>query len=150
MKWGVFFVSVILLMGCNANEDQEDSKLALIKTTDPTPIQLEKKGPEVEKIKKEVERIDEIYDVAVIKDDHHILIAYKVKHLQRFRMKKIEKELNKRLEKEYKDEEFIVSSDYKIFLEVVRLREKIDEGTINKKEAQKRFNEILELKKEMT
>ena len=39
-------------------------------------------------------------------------------------MKKIEKEVNDILEKKYPDEDFIVSSDYKIFLEADRLGRK--------------------------
>ena len=68
-------------------------------------------------IKKDVEHLDYIYDVAVIKGENEDLVVYKVKHFQRFQMKKIEKEVNEILEKRYPEENFIVSSDYKIFLE---------------------------------
>ena len=37
-------------------------------------------------------------------------------------MKKIEKEVNEILEKKYPEENFVVSSDYKIFLEAYRIR----------------------------
>jgi hypothetical protein len=46
--------------------------------------------------------------------------------------------------------DFTVSSDYKIFLETVRLRERIQSKHISNKEAEKRFKEIIDLQQEMT
>lgn len=150
MKVLVYLVVAIILSGCNMNEKKEDSRLALIKTINPEPIQIEKSGVSVEDIRKQIENMDEIYDTAVVKGDHNILVAYKVNHLDRFRMKKIEKNLTDHLEKKYKKEKFVLSSDYKIFLEAVRLREDIDSGKINEKQADKRLHEIIRLKKEKT
>ncbi len=65
-------------------------------------------------------------------------------------MKKIEKEVTEMLEKKYPDENFVVSSDYKIFLEAFRLGEKMKEPNFSNEEAQKRLDEIIELKKELT
>ena len=65
-------------------------------------------------------------------------------------MKKIEKEVNEILEKRYPDENFIVSSDYKIFLEAYRLGKKMEDPNFSKKDAQKRLEEIIKLKKELT
>ncbi|MFK2825792.1 sporulation protein [Bacillus sp. B190/17] len=150
MKAVIYVLAAIVLAGCSPQEEKEDSRLALIKTTNPEPIQLEHKGPSVEDIRKDVESIDEIYDAAIVKGSHHILVAYKVKHLERFRMKKIEKALKTHLEEQYGKEKFVVSSDYKIFLEAIRLREDIDAGKINEKEADKRLHEIISLKRERT
>ena len=150
MKAVIYALAAVILVGCGFQEEREDSRLALLKTTNPEPIQIEKNGASVEKIRKEVEKVQEIYDAAVIKGDHNILVAYKVRHLDRFQMKKIEKNLKERLEKEYKQEKFIVSSDYKIFLEAVRLREDIDAGKTTNKEADKRLHQIIKLKQEMT
>ncbi|MEK4030877.1 MULTISPECIES: YhcN/YlaJ family sporulation lipoprotein [Bacillaceae] len=150
MKAVIYVLAAVLLAGCGFQKERDDSRLALLKTTNPEPIQIEKNGVSVENIRKEVEAIKEIYDAAVIKGDHNILVAYKVRHLDRFQMKKIEKNLKERLEKEYGQETFIVSSDYKIFLEAVRLREDIDSGKTNDKEADKRLHEIIKLKQERT
>ncbi|KMY53239.1 sporulation protein [Bacillus sp. FJAT-27231] len=150
MKAVICLLAAVILAGCNLQEERKDSRLALMKTTNPEPIQIEKDGVPVEKIRREVEEVKEIYDAAVVKGDHNILVAYKVRHLDRFRMKKIEKNLQERLEKEYSKETFIVSSDYKIFLEAVRLREDIDAGKVNDKEADKRLHRIITLKQELT
>jgi hypothetical protein len=78
------------------------------------------------------------------------LVVYKVKHLQRFRMKTIEKNITNHLEKKYPKEDFIVSSDYKIFLEAVRLKDDMKKRKITEKKAEKRFKEIVSLTEEMT
>ncbi|OCA84238.1 hypothetical protein A8F94_16105 [Bacillus sp. FJAT-27225] len=140
----------MLLAGCGQNEGS--SNLALMNRTNPEPVHTEDNGSRVseEKVEKEVESLPELYDVAVIKGKKEFLVAYKVRHLQRFRMKNIEKKLTTRLEKKFPKEKFTVSSDYKIFLEATRLQEKIKNGNYNGKEAEKRLQEIVKLQKEKT
>jgi hypothetical protein len=146
-------LSVSILFGCQSKE-AKDSQLALLKTTNPSPMVVEKKTEEnlelVDKIKKDVADFEEIYDVAVIKGNGDVLVVYKVKHLKRFHMKKIEKKMTKLLEKNYPDEEFTVSSDYKIFMEAVELNEKMQDPKYSEEKAKKKFNQILELEREMT
>ncbi|MGM0844338.1 MAG: sporulation protein [Bacillota bacterium] len=146
--------TTLFLTGCAVNkEDGTDSRGALIKVTDPPPVEL-MENPETDSIghavKKEIAELEELYDVAVIQGKKEILVSYKVKHTHRFHMKKIEKKMNEKLEDKYPDEEFIVSSDYKIFLETVRLKEKILKNHISNDEAEKRFQEIIKLKEELT
>ncbi|WP_335869930.1 YhcN/YlaJ family sporulation lipoprotein [Bacillus sp. 2205SS5-2] len=139
-----------MVSGCEEKESFDDHKsnTALIKIINPSPVNLSdnKQGiSTAQKVKDEVEKIEDLYDVAIIEGDETILVAYKVKHLKRFTMKKIEKKLNKMLESQFSQEEFIVSSDYKIFLEAVRLKEDMKDGELSKKEANDRFEEILDL-----
>lgn len=103
-----------------------------------------------EKVKKDIQSLDAIYDVAVIAGKEDTLVAYKVKHMKRFGMKKIEKEINKKLEKNYPGENFIVSSDFKIFIEAVELQEKMKDPAYPEKKAEKQLQKIISLKKEMT
>ena len=70
--------------------------------------------------------------------------------MQRFRMKDIEKKLNAMLEKRYPDENFVVSSDYKIFLEAIKLGKKMEDPNFPKKKANEELNKIIKLKKELT
>jgi hypothetical protein len=161
-KWTVtiiiIFLNLFILSGCNTNEikgselkGKQDYK-ALLQATHPTPTDIAggKNKVTAEAIKKDVEHLDYIYDVAVIKGENEDLVVYKVKHFQRFQMKKIEKEVNEILEKRYPDENFVVSSDYKIFLEAYRLGKKMEDPNFSKKDAQKRLEEIIKLKKELT
>ncbi|MBM7647521.1 cytochrome c556 [Bacillus ectoiniformans] len=150
MKALICLIMAVALAGCMPQEEHGTSRYALMKKTDPEPLKLSYKGADAEEVKKEVAKIDDIYDVAVIKANGDVLVAYKVKHLHRFRMKQIEKNLTERLDKQYHGQHFVVSSDYKIFLEAIRLQEDLDAKHITKKEAKKRFEDILKLKKERT
>ena len=156
-KWTVtiiiIFLHLVILSSCNSSElkGKQDYKV-LLQATHPTPTDIAGGENKVtaEDIKKDVEHLDYIYDVAVIKGENEDLVVYKVKHFQRFQMKKIEKEVNAILEKRYPKENFVVSSDYKIFLEAYRLGKKMEDPNFSKKEAQKRLEEIIKLKKALT
>lgn len=149
----IIFSSLFLLAGCGGQKE-EDSKLALIKTTNPAPMQIANHQPSKEnsvaKIKRDISSFPEIYDVAVIQGKKDTLVAYKVKHLQRFRMKAIEGKINKLLEEKYPKENFSVSSDYKIFLEAIKLKERMKNPNFSEKEAEKRLQAIIKLKDETT
>ncbi|WP_102271794.1 YhcN/YlaJ family sporulation lipoprotein [Cytobacillus massiliigabonensis] len=147
----VLFI-VLGLAGCSQNESK-DSELALIKKTDPNPVLIDEntkgKLDLVADIKEEIASYKDIYDVAVVKGKEDTLVVYKVKHLKRFHMKKIEKEIKEILDKKFPDENFTVSSDYKIFLEAVKLNENMQKRNFSEKKAKKRLEEIIKLKKEM-
>lgn len=147
----MIIICVILLSSCNQDEKVKDSQLALMRTTNPNPLMTDQdSNPDrVKKIEKEVNSFDEIYDASIMKGKEETLVVYKVKHMQRFRMKQIEKNLTKTLEDKYPKEKFVVSSDYKIFLEAVRLSERMNAGKLSDKQAEKRFNEIIKMTTDM-
>lgn len=144
-------IGLVLLSSCNQNEQAKDSQLTLMKTTNPNPLVTDKNKDtdSVEEIKKEVSSFPELYDVAVVKGKKDTLVVYKVKHLQRFRMKKIEKNVTQMLEEKYPKENFTVSSDYKIFLEAVRLDERMKSAKFSHKDAEKRFKEIVKMTEDL-
>ncbi|MBS4207942.1 YhcN/YlaJ family sporulation lipoprotein [Bacillus sp. FJAT-50079] len=144
---------LIVVVGCSNQSEQRRSSYALFTMVNPAPIEINSRAaaPSIgDQVREDVNEIDEIYDAAIIEGKKGILVAYKVKHLYRFQMKKIEKNIKKTLKKKYPKEKIYVSSDYKIFLEVIRLGEKLDHHKISQADAEKRFNEIIKLKKEMT
>ncbi|MCM3569969.1 sporulation protein [Neobacillus mesonae] len=146
----LLFSIIFVLASCSQNQEVKDSQLALMKTTNPGPVVTDHDGQSLGKsIKEDVETFPQLYDIAIVKGEKDILVVYKVKHLQRFRMKKIEKEVTKKLEKKYPDEKFTVSSDYKIFLEAVRLEEKIKSEKFTKKQAEKRLKEIIKMTEDL-
>ncbi|MFO1445574.1 sporulation protein [Bacillus sp. Bva_UNVM-123] len=151
----VIFILIIfvMLVSCSQNDSNKKSELALIKTTNPNPVLLEehsqKKVVLVANIEHDIESMKELYDVAIVKGDKDVLIAYKVKHLYRFKMKSIEKKLKDTLQKKYPNENFTVSSDYKIFLEAVKLKEKMEKPNYSKEKANKKLKKIIKLKQEM-
>lgn len=148
----IYLFTIMMLAGCGANGQEKQDYLSLMQTTNPAPRTLEKdsNSASAESIKKTVEKYPDIYDVAVIKGEKEDLVVYKVKQMKRFRMKKIEKEVTALLEKKFPEGEFIVSSDYKIFLEAVRLSEKMKDPSFSRKKAQKRLDEIITLRNELT
>lgn len=156
MKKRVFFfllITCIYLHGCSSEGDGKQSRLALLKTMQPAPIEISYQNKEKSigfQVRQDLKQIDEIYDVAVIEGEKKILVAYKVKHFHRFKMKKIEKKITEQLTNDYPKHEFIVSSDYKIFLEAIRLKEDLEDGNLSTHEAKKRFDKIIKLQKEMT
>ncbi|RHW43593.1 sporulation protein [Neobacillus notoginsengisoli] len=137
---------------CGNRDEANNSRLALMKTTNPDPVHTVDSNSKVseQEVKEDIASFKEIYDVAVIKGKKDVLVAYKVRHLQRFRMKAIEKKVTTRLEKKYPDANFTVSSDYKIFLEATRLRDGLKKGTYTGNEAEKRLQKIIKLQKEKT
>lgn len=147
------FMVFIIMGGCSKHESK-DAQMSLVKTIHPTPLKISNTADREEDmlnaIEHDVESMQELYDAAVLKGEKEILVAYKVKHLQRFHMKKIEKKLNKILEEKYPDENFIVSSDFKIFLEAVELHDLLLKYEVSEEEAQEKFDKIIKLKKEMT
>lgn len=152
-KIGPLFLCCLVILaasGCSAIGKKDDTKLAILKTTNPTPVATDKnhRSDNVEKIKHDVSSMSEVYDVAVVKGEKNTLVAYKVRHLYRFKMKKIEKGINEMLEKRYPIEKFAVSSDYKIFLEAVRLKEKIGSKGFSDQRAEKRLKQIIKMAKE--
>lgn len=149
----LIFSLCVFLAGCA--KETPSSRWSMLKRINPTPIALytendEKQEKLVEGIKEETNTIASIYDVAVIKGKKDTLVAYKVKHMARFKMKSIEKELMKKLESKYPEERFTVSSDFKIFLETIRLWDKIQEQDYSKEKADKRLKEIIQLNNELT
>jgi hypothetical protein len=146
---------VLLAAGCAYDDGKEhqESDTALMKATNPAPIELKKRKESKSiayQVREDALKYDQIYDVAVVEGEKQIIVAYKVKHLHRFNMKNIEKKITETLNKKYPQERFVVSSDYKIFLEAVRLKEDLDNGKVSKKEAEKRLKKIIKLKNEMT
>ncbi|MEH7336650.1 sporulation protein [Neobacillus drentensis] len=141
----------VILSSCNQHQQVKDSQLALIKTTNPKPVITDKKNRRdgVTEIKKDVSSLPELYDVAVVQGKRDTLVVYKVKHLHRFQMKKIEKNINKMLEEKYPKENFTVSSDYKIFLEAIRLDERMKSSKFSHRDAENRLKEIVKMTEEM-
>ena len=138
-----------MISGCSGDSSSKEARMSLIQSVDLDPVYLgdSSKAP-LDQIKKKVASQKEIYDVAVVQKDKDILVAYKVKHMQRFRMKSIESKLNDELQKNYKDYNFTVSSDMKIFLETVELIVNVKDKGYSKKKAGKWFDKIMELQKE--
>jgi hypothetical protein len=150
--WFILLLIVLLVSGCSQTKGVQESRASLIKTTNPSPVQINDKQEKniADDVKKEVKKFDEIYDVAVVQGKKDTLVVYKVRHLQRFRMKQIEKNVTKQLEQKFPKGNFTVSSDYKIFMEAVELKDKVNEPKFSDEKAETRLQQIIKLKNEQT
>ncbi|AZV41792.1 YhcN/YlaJ family sporulation lipoprotein [Peribacillus asahii] len=158
----VWIAVLLMITGCANKEGGKKDDLVLMERTNPKPMDViygmdhddyGKENPNeglITDVKKTVAKHEEIYDVIVVKKDKDILVAYKVKHMKRFHMKKIEKKVKKQLKDKYPDFHFIVSSDYKIFLELFRLNEMLKAKDVPEKKAKKKYEEIISLHEELT
>ncbi|MGP7817243.1 sporulation protein [Niallia sp. 01092] len=154
-KTVIFFLLIISMILTGCEKYSSHSRWALFKMVNQQPVVIGKNDHEanqkkVEQIKEETSAVPSIYDVAVIKGKKDILVAYKVKHMYRLKMKGIEKELKEKLKKKFPDENFTLSSDYKIFLESARLWEKLQDPNYTDKQADKRLKQIIRLNDELT
>lgn len=139
----------LMLTACTG----KDKGSALIKKVDSEPVIITNRQENHEiakKMKETALSMPEIYDVAIIKGKKQTVLAYKVKHLQRFRLNKIQKTLNEKLKDQFPKEKVTVSYDYKIFLETIRLQEKIKSGDVQEEKAEKELRKIIKLNNEKT
>lgn len=144
---------LFMLSACSTGQTKNDGGMSLLKTVNPKPIVTAKSENQesAAAIKKDVNSVPHIYDAAVVKGKKNALVVYKVKHLYRFKMKKIEKQITELLEKKYPNEKFTVSSDYKIFLEAIRLKNRIKEDNkFSEQEAEKQLKKIIKMTEAMT
>ena len=159
-KWGekmnlfktCLLISILVfLAACTPDSDSNEAKASLFKSVNPKPVYLsgKDKAP-LEKIKTEVSNFEEIFDVSVIQKGDQILVAYKVKHMNRFRMESIEQKITKKLNRDFPKHQFLVSSDMKIFLEAIELTVHVQKENYSKKKAEKWFGNIVRLQKEQT
>lgn len=97
-----------------------------------------------------VKKLDVITVAVAVNNDKEIFLAYKVKHLERFRLKKIEKHVKKSLEEEFPFYQITVSSDLKLFLETSELKEKLSKEKMTSKKLSREIEELKNLLNEKT
>ena len=87
-------------------------------------------GQKAEKLLKEDQRIK---NAVVLIHDDRLIAGLRVNTFERFKKRKIAKELSKELEKMYPEMKITVSADSKVLLETNKLIEKEDEQNYSKK-----------------
>jgi|SRR5690606_37087746 len=146
------FLSILIVIGlgsgCNGNENQlgdnNDSRISQIHTS--KPIEQSVSNHAKEKIMTK----EEISDVKAVNTDKELLVAVKVENFNRFRLKNIEKSVKSELEEMYPDYKVIVSSDKKMFWELEKIEQKLQQNDTNKKNLKKDLNKLKSLMKEQT
>jgi hypothetical protein len=134
----------LLLCGC-----QQEAKSAAPKNV----LQINASHQNHQRIETEAEEklktsFPEIRDVVAVEGEEHLLVAYQVKQLERFRSNKIEGEVKKKLEKEFPNYAITTSGDLKIFWEAQKLARK--EKDLSEREMKKKILNLKKLKDEQT
>jgi hypothetical protein len=148
----IFVLLIFLLVGCaKENEVQKQSlqKLNLTQTSAKKTADRADQA-EAEKAVQIVKQRREVNDVRAVSSEKKMIIAYKVKHLERFRMKKIEKAIRKELEKKFPNHEIVVSSDLKLFWKTEELKQKLEKKRFDQKKLDKEIDVLKKLSEEQT
>ncbi|KIL50217.1 hypothetical protein KP77_15920 [Jeotgalibacillus alimentarius] len=133
-------ISILFLTGCAAFEQ-----------TGPVHVKIhDSENGTVKEVAQRIEDTKELYDSVVVAADSTLVVSYKVKHMNRFQMKSIEKKMKSWLTEKYPEKEIVLSSDYKIFMELYAFSDKWQTGELNEQEAMDEIEKIIKLKKEMT
>lgn len=151
MKKIIIFMMLLTLVGCE-KMTEENGLYVFVKNQDVAPFSIVQNidTAKLEELKQQLLTLEELYDVVIIEGENDLLIAYKVKQLSRLKMKHVEKEVKELAKKSLNEEkDIVVSSDYKIFLEAIRLHNKAL-NEMDSAEALEKFNWIIKLEKEMT
>ena len=135
--------------GCNENQNQlgdsnKDLSISQVHTSNRINQSVANQA------KEEIITKEEISDVKAVNTDKELLVAIKVDQFDRFRLKKIEKNVKSDLEKAYPDHKILVSTDSKMYLELDQLEKKLQKDHTNRKNLKKDFNKIKSLMKEQT
>ncbi|OAS89523.1 MULTISPECIES: YhcN/YlaJ family sporulation lipoprotein [Metabacillus] len=145
---GLFIVVIIgLSSGCAVNQNQftnnnDDAKIVKVSTSKQIDQSVANHAKEI------VIKEKEISGVKAVNTDQELLLAVKVDHFDRFRLKSIEKKVKLDLEKAYPDHKIIISTDSKMYLELEQLEQKLQKNKTEKKTLKKEFNKIKSLMNE--
>ncbi|MFG6118630.1 YhcN/YlaJ family sporulation lipoprotein [Thalassobacillus sp. B23F22_16] len=135
------------LLGCQAGGNEETQEMN-------EPMQMANNNKLNQAVSEQADRSlrnkNNLTDVQVVNDDKQLLIAAQIPHNERLHMKRIEKDLTKQAEEKFPKYQVTLSLDKKIHLEVMKLKKKMAEGTIDRKKLSKELDRLIKLSKEKT
>lgn len=140
-----YFVALsfpLLLFGCSNNQALDPSTVER-----PNIQQISHTDEQGNEVNQAVDNhFDQVTDLTSITFNDEIIMGIKVDQLSQFNEQKIAKEIESFIENSHSNLKAKVSSDYKIFLEINRLKDK----AINQNLANDDFNKEFEKIKELT
>jgi len=148
----ILVLLVLLLIGCGTDSNQNANQNTQ-NDVEFTKIATDKKSIDQQpanRAKELLSKHDEVTNVKAVNSSDKLVIAIEIEHMKRFLLKQIEKDLKKEMEKEFEDYKVELSSDKKIILELEELEEKIQSGSIPKKELKKEVDRIIKFSHEQT
>lgn len=97
-----------------------------------------------------VKGIDEVTEVIAVNKDNKLLLAFRVKQFEKFRLDQIEKKVKEKLKKDFKDYDITVSSDLKIYLESTKIKNDVYSNKIEESKVEKEMERVIKLSEEQT
>lgn len=137
----LYSLILIFLVACQNNQtkpppDQKNLNIQSISHLDQDERQIN------QTVQKEYEEISELTSVTY---NQEIIMAIQVNQLAQFNEHKIAEEVEAYIEETFPNHQAKVSSDYKIFLEINRLKQQITQGNFNRSDFNEAFKEIKKL-----
>lgn len=151
MKKWLVLISVFFLMSCAHEQKEQQQSLQQENITNVSHNGSAKRSDQqhAEKAVQMLRERQDVKDAVAVEANGRLLVAYQVKHLHRFRMKQIEKDVRNMLNDAF-DEKVIASHDLKIFWKTKALKEKIETKNMSEKEIEKEVTIIQKLSEEQT
>ncbi|GAC91941.1 hypothetical protein KN10_2377 [Anoxybacillus flavithermus NBRC 109594] len=151
MKKWLVLISVFFLMSCAHEQKEQNQSLQQENITNVNHDGSAKRSDQqhAEKAVQMLKKRQDVKDAVAVEANGRLLVAYQVKHLHRFRMKQIEKDVRNMLNDAF-DEKVIASHDLKIFWKTKALKEKIETKNMSEKAIEKEVTIIQKLSEEQT
>ena len=149
-KWFVL-MSIFLLMSCAHEQKEQKQSLQQEDMTNVSHNGSAKRSDQrhAEKAVDMLKGRKDVKDAVAVQANGRLLVAYQVKHIHRFRMKAIEKDVQRMLNDAF-DEKVIASHDLKIFWKTKALKEKLETKHMSEKQIEKEVTIIQKLSEEQT
>jgi hypothetical protein len=154
-KWLIMTVVIGILMGGCAKENKvkqqsmQGSDFTKI-NTDGTAQQAAINQQAAERAVAHLKERDDIKDVVAVNTSNKLLVAYQIKHMNRFYRKQIEKEIDRQLTRLFPNYQIVSSSDLKIFWKTEELRGKLGNKKWNEQKVDQQIEKIKQLSEELT
>ncbi|MEN2467443.1 hypothetical protein [Ornithinibacillus sp. FSL M8-0202] len=142
-------IIIFTLVGCNTENNTQRNSDQPIKVT-----QISAKNTYDQSISNKAKQIlskkENITRVLAANTDKILIIAIEIPHHERFGLQKVNKELSKEMDEEFKYIKVELVTDKKIVIELEKIEERLQNNDITKKELEKELKHISKLLKEQT
>ncbi|WP_026570543.1 MULTISPECIES: YhcN/YlaJ family sporulation lipoprotein [Sediminibacillus] len=95
--------------------------------------------------KRTILKKQEVIGARAVNTSDQLLVAIEIRQMDRFRLKKLEKNITSDLEKKFKDKKVTVSTDKKIYLELDELESRLQTKDVSEQKLDKETNRIKKL-----
>lgn len=141
-------VLVLLLAACNNNSttdpSQGDDGMDITKLSNES-ITSQKPSNQAKDI---LRKHEEITVIKAINTREKLLIAIEIEHHERFTLAQLRDEYTKEMKDKFKDMKIELSTDKKISIELEKLEQQINEGSLSNKQLEKKVDKLIKLAKD--